>query len=324
MPLFELSAENVTTYLGRRCHAIALGGGVSNTVLLVQAGEERFVLKQSLGKLRVEQDWYSDRGRILRESAALRRLATVLPTGVVPQVLFEDKENFLFAMTAAPAQSQTWKDQLLQGEVSDSIAGQIGEILGTIITSTWRDPAWEAEFGDQTVFDELRIDPYYRVAALRNPDLAGRLRELMRQSSERRICLVHGDWSPKNFLVAEGRAMVIDFEVIHYGDPSYDAAFLLNHLLLKSFNRREWQPRYLSAALSFWDALQRRLPTEADWFEAASLRHLGALLLARVDGKSPVEYLATGDLKTAVRRFARDLIVNPPHRIESVWGRLLD
>ena len=130
---------------------------MSNTVLLVEAGAERFVLKQSLGKLRVEQDWYSDRGRIFRESAALRRLARVLPNGVVPQVLFEDRDNYLFAMTAAPPQSQTWKEQLLRGNVSEAIAEQIGDILGAIIASTWRDSACEAEFGDQRVFDELRF-----------------------------------------------------------------------------------------------------------------------------------------------------------------------
>ena len=293
-------------------------------MVLVEAGAERFVLKQSLAKLRVEQDWYSDRGRIFRESAALQRLAMVLPDEAVPKVLFEDRANFLFAMAAAPAHARTWKEQLLRGDVSADITGQIGKILGTIIASTWRDRACEAEFGDQTVFDELRLDPYYRTAALRNPDIAESLHQLIAESSKRRVCLVHGDWSPKNFLVADGRVMVIDLEVIHYGDPAFDAAFLLNHLLLKSFYRQQWQSRYRSAAMAFWTALQVRLPAQADWFEAATIRHWGALLLARVDGKSPAEYITTGDLKAAVRRFARDLIVDPPRTIESVWHRLLD
>jgi 5-methylthioribose kinase len=291
---------------------------------MVESGTERFVLKQSLGKLRVEQDWYSDRARIFRESAALRRLGKFLPEGVVPQILFEDRDNLFFAMTAAPIHAQTWKEQLLRGDISDDIAKQIGAILGTIIASTWRDPACEAEFGDQTVFDELRIDPYYRTTALQHPDLAGHIRELIAQSGQRRVSLVHGDWSPKNFLVADGRVMVIDFEVIHYGDPAFDAAFLLNHLLLKSFYRREWQPRYRSAAFSFWHALQRHVPAEADWFEPAVIRHLGALLLARVDGKSPAEYITDDNLKESIRRFARELIVSPPDRIEPVWERLLD
>ena len=303
---------------------MALGGGVSNSVVLVEAEADRFVLKQSLAKLRVEQDWYSDRGRIFRESAALQRLALVLSDAVVPKVLFEDRANFLFAMTAAPAHAQTWKEQLLLGDVREHTAGQIGDILGTIIASTWRDAACEAEFGDQTVFDELRIDPYYRTAALHNPDIAPSLHQLIAESSKRRVSLVHGDWSPKNFLVAEGRVIVIDFEVIHYGDPAFDAAFLLNHLLLKSFYRQEWKARYRSAAMAFWTALQLRLPAEANWFEAETIRHLGALMLARVDGKSPAEYITTDDLKAAVRRFARDLIVDPPRTIESVWHRLLD
>ena len=118
--------------------------------------------------------------------------------------------------------------------------------------------------------------------------------------------------------------MVIDFEVIHYGDPTFDAAFLLNHLLLKGFYAPEWQPRYRSAAMAFWTALHRHLHAEADWFEAETIRHLGALLLARVDGKSPAEYIASIHLKAMVRRFARELIVNSPRAIEAVWDRLLD
>lgn len=334
--MFELSAENASTYLGRPCLAVELGGGVSNSVVLVEAGAERLVLKQSLGKLRVEQDWFSDRRRIFRESTALRRLRDVLPDGALPEVLFEDHDNFLFAMTAAPALAKTWKELLLGGDVSERIAERIGDILGAIISSTWRDRACEVEFGDQTVFDELRIDPYYRTAALRNPDIAGRLHELIAQSGDRRVSLVHGDWSPKNFLVSSEMAgknacptltvdvMVIDFEVIHYGDPAFDAAFLLNHLLLKSFYRPQWAPLYRSAAVTFWSSLVARIPVEAAWFEAATIQHLGALLLARVDGKSPAEYIATNDLKSAIRRFARNLIVTPPHTVEAVWQRLLD
>lgn len=293
-------------------------------MLLVETEAGRFVLKQSLGKLRVQQDWYSSRSRILREAAVLRRLAAILPAGSLPAVLFEDRENFLFAMTAAPPQACTWKEQLLSGEVSEHVAETVGAMLGRIIASTWRDPDCETEFGDQTVFDELRIDPYYRAAALRHADVASEIHGLIADSHQRRVCLVHGDWSPKNFLIANGRVMIIDFEVIHYGDPSFDAAFLLNHLLLKSFHRMEWQARYRAAALRFWHAMRPLVPTEATWFDALTMRHLGVLLLARVDGKSPAEYIASDTLKQIVRQFARNSILHPPRTVGSIWQRLLD
>jgi 5-methylthioribose kinase len=317
--MFELAAGNAALYLNRPCTAVELGGGVSNTVLLIEAPGERFVLKQSLGKLRVEQDWYSDRARILRECSALRKLARFLPRGSVPEVLFEDRENFLFAMTGAPPNAQTWKAQLLLGSVSEDVAGQAGGILGKMIAGSWKDTGFEAEFGDQTVFDQLRIDPYYRATARRHPDLARHFVKLIAESGRRRFSLVHGDWSPKNLLVSDSRVMAIDFEVIHYGDPSFDAAFLLNHLLLKSFYRSEWRDRYHAAAARFWSTLSDHLPPQADWFEPATIGHLGALMLARVDGKSPAEYIRTEDLKQRVRAFARGLMLQPPPTVEDVW-----
>ena len=320
--MFDLAPENAAAYLGRPCTAVELGGGVSNTVLLIESAGERFILKQSLAKLRVEQDWYSDRARVLRESSALRQLAKILQPGAVPDVLFEDRENFIFGMTCAPPQAETWKAQLLRGSVSADVAGQVAGILGRMIAASWKDRGFEAEFGDQTVFDELRIDPYYRTTAKRHADLERHFAGLIAESGQRRFALVHGDWSPKNFLVSDRGVMAIDFEVVHYGDPSFDAAFLLNHLLLKSFYLPQWRNRYHTAAVSFWTTLRVHLPHEADWFEAATIRHLGALMLARIDGKSPAEYIREEALKERVRQFARALMLEPPASIEAVWTML--
>ena len=113
--------------------------------------------------------------------------------------------------------------------------------------------------------------------------------------------------------------MAIDFEVIHFGDPSFDAAFLLNHLLLKSFLRPEWSPKYQAAALRFWDVLIESIPGPTDWFEPATIEHLGALLLSRIDGKSPAEYIQDPILKAQIRERARSLILSPPLRIADLW-----
>lgn len=314
--MFELSAENAQDYLGYPCQVTPLGGGVSNTVLLI---DDRLVLKQSLQKLRVQEDWFSDRSRIFRESSAMRQLAGLLPPGSVPEILFEDPGNFLFAMTAAPPGASPWKDQLLRGEIEVSTAERVAQILGAMISRTWQDEAMRGEFGDQTVFDQLRLDPYYRTTAARHPDLASQFGGLMERSDTRRVSLVHGDWSPKNFLVCGSAVMAIDFEVIHFGDPSFDAAFLLNHLLLKSFFRPQWAARFRDAALHFWRALAPLLPAQAGWFETATVEHLGALLLARVDGKSPAEYIQVPELKAQVRKFARRLIQNPPGGVHAVF-----
>src|ERR1022692_849822 len=163
----DLSAENAAAYLRERgawpeeAGIRELGGGVSNTVLLVESGERRLVLKQALGKLRVAEEWLSDQQRIFRESAALEKLAPHLPEGSLPAVLFEDRGNFLYAMSAAPDGSASWKDLLLDGEIRVETAERVGELLARIGSVSWRDAGWESEFGDQTIFDQLRIDPYY-------------------------------------------------------------------------------------------------------------------------------------------------------------------
>jgi 5-methylthioribose kinase len=317
----ELSVYNASAYLGYPCSATLLGGGVSNTVLLIESPDRRFVLKQSLGKLRVEQDWFSDRSRIFRESSAMRQLARVLPAGAVPDILFEDHDNYLFAMTAAPPDAEPWKDLLLRGQVHPGTAESIGHLWGTMVSSTWKSADAEAEFGDQTIFNELRLDPYYRSTAARHPDLAAWFQQLIAASQSRRYSLVHGDWSPKNFLVRGVAVMAIDFEVIHFGDPSFDAAFLLNHLLLKSFYRPRHSEELEAAALRFWKVALDAIPQPNDWFEPATIQHLGALLLARIDGKSPAEYIRAEALKTEIRSFARRLILDPPKHIADYWPR---
>jgi 5-methylthioribose kinase len=325
VPLFDLQADNAAEYLrsrgipGEPRTITEMGGGVSNTVLMVELGDRRFVLKQSLGKLRVQDDWFSDRARIFRESSAMRWLAPRLTPGGVPEIFFEDRENCLFAMSAAPCEAQTWKSLLMRGEADAAVAEAIGRMLATIVSASWRDAESERVFGDQTVFDQLRLDPYYRTTASRHPDLRPHFDRLMNQSSLRRMSLVHGDWSPKNFLVSAGAVMAIDFEVTHFGDPSFDSAFLLNHLLLKSFHRPEWSGEFARSAQRFWDVYRAGLPPDCDWIEEATLGHLGCLLLARIDGKSPAEYITDPARRERVRDFARNLILAPPARVADAF-----
>ena len=326
--MFALNIDTAKDYLHSRGIDVAgarineLGGGVSNVVLLVEGDGQRFILKQALGKLRVQDDWFSDRGRIFRESAALAWAAPHLPEGSVPAILFEDRENFLFAMTAAPAQAETWKSLLLKGEFDAGTAERVGCMLAAMVSASWRDAESERLFGDQTVFDELRLDPYYRTTAARHPDLARHFDRLMCESSARRVSVVHGDWSPKNFLVSGNTVTAIDFEVVHFGDPAFDTAFLLNHLLLKSFYKPQWSGELARLALHFWEVYRAGIPADCDWMEAATLAHLGCLLLARIDGKSPAEYITSPSLRDHIRTFARNLILAPPARVADVFEQV--
>jgi 5-methylthioribose kinase len=322
-PSFELSVSSAPQYLAGRgfdpksLRVTELMGGVSNVVLLAETSSGRIVLKQALPQLRVELEWFSDLRRIYHECAGLRAVQQKLPPDSVPQVLFEDQSNYIFAMTAAPSGSETWKSQLLRNQADPRIAERVASILAALIRTSWHSPELAEQFSDITIFEELRVDPYYQRLATLYPDLQEHLQRRMDAGRTRRVSLVHGDWSPKNILVKGDSAVAIDFEVIHFGDPSFDAAFLLNHLLLKTFLGIAGTE---ALAQRFWRTLQAEMPA-APWFEQATIEHLGALLLARIDGKSPAEYIRDPELKDRIRMFARQLILDPPVTITDVWKR---
>ena len=122
--------------------------------------------------------------------------------------------------------------------------------------------------------------------------------------------LVHGDVSPKNILIGRRGPVFLDAECAWYGDPAFDLAFCLNHLLLKCL----WNRRAASRFLACFDAPGRDLSRAASTgrrattLEARAARLLPALLLARIDGKSPVEYITAESDKGRVRRIARALV----------------
>ena len=296
-----------------------LGGGVSNTVLLVASPHQRCVVKQALSKLRVAEDWFSTPERIFRECEAIRQLEPVLPAGSVPHVLFEDRDNYVFGMTAAPSEAAPWKKLLLEGSFDHGTARAVGRLLAAMIRESEKRRGWQKTFGDLSVFVELRLDPYYSTTASRHPDLKQSFDALLAECTERRISLVHGDFSPKNLLVSNNQVMLIDYEVVHFGDPSFDAAFLTNHLMLKGFHLPRWRNAYRGLARGFWDELIDGLPSHFGWLEPAAVRHLGALMLARIDGKSPVEYIQDPHTKERVRTAGREILLDPPQSIETVF-----
>jgi 5-methylthioribose kinase len=297
-----------------------LGGGVSNVVILASSEQFRLVVKQALGKLRVAEEWCSDRDRIFREAEAMRWLSPRLTAGRVPRLLFADAGDFAIALEAAPLNAQMWKTLLFRGEFIDLHAHSAGAMLGQTIAATWNDENARRIFGDQTVFHQLRIDPYYRFTARRHPDRADYFHALIERSAARAVSLVHGDWSPKNLLASHADLWAIDWEVVHFGDPSFDAAFLLNHLVLKSIALPHWRADFAMLAQVFFKALREHLPPEAGWVEQAALEHLPALLLARVDGKSPAEYL-DGAARDRARLIARDMMLHPPTSVEGVFDK---
>jgi 5-methylthioribose kinase len=314
-------------------HIRELSGGVSNIVLRVDvAGGSPFVIKQCRERLRVAMDWRARLDRIWCEVATLELLDTILPAGTVPRILFVDRPNYLFAMTCAPDDAVTWKSHLMAGRVDLEIAERLGTILGTIHAEAPRSPILTARLADTSLFDELRVDPYYRMVARAHPDLAQAIDALVASMKrpERERTLVLGDFSPKNILVHSDGLILLDFECAHAGDPAFDLGFFLSHLLLKRTRAALHDPgrssEYAELARRFWAAYLERRGLARE--EQAGLVHRGCLhtagcALARVDGKSPVEYLdALG--QSSVRRFAREALSSNPATWDELCALLTD
>jgi tRNA A-37 threonylcarbamoyl transferase component Bud32 len=290
-----------------------LAGGVSNkTVLITRAGGEAWVCKQALAKLRVAVDWFSDPARIEREALGIEHLSRLAP-GFIPPLVFFDPEHFLLAMRAVPQPHENWKTMLLRGDLVPEHVEQFGRLLGTIHLNASRCAGELASvFAERRFFETLRLEPYYRFAATQVPQSASFYADLLERTRERWsgvphcLSLVHGDYSPKNILVHEGRLVLLDHEVIHWGDPSFDLGFALAHFLAKALHVPLHRADFQNAARQFVDTHAATIGDCGlrDGLAEMTVRHTLGCVLARVAGRSPLEYLTPAE-----RALQRELVV---------------
>jgi aminoglycoside phosphotransferase (APT) family kinase protein len=299
-----------------------LPGGVSSDIWLVRGGAMPFCVKRALPQLRVAQLWQAPIERNAKEAAWFRAVSGVLPDAV-PGLLAEDGAAGIFAMRYLPPERyRNWKEELRQGRADPEFAAAVGGSLATIHRAFAGSSATAAEFATDATFEAIRIEPYLRAAARAHPDLAGPLEGLAATTAATKLTLVHGDVSPKNILVGPRGPVFIDAECAWYGDPAFDLAFCLNHLLLKC----RWVPPAAPQFLASFERLAATYLAGVEWeprerLESRAAQLLPGLFLARIDGKSPVEYLTDERDKEVVRRTARALLADPPERLADIAGR---
>jgi len=279
-------------------------GGVSNrTVLVEPLSKPAFVLKQALAKLRVAVDWYSDPRRIHREALALRSLEKIAPPSTITPLLFEDTDAHIIAMEAVPRGHSNWKTMLLRDGPSREHVVTFAQVLAAIHSGSSAQAEFFREmFHDRTSFESLRLEPYYEYSAKQVPEARPFVKELLEETRETRLALVHGDYSPKNVLIHQNRFVLLDHEVAHFGDPAFDVGFSLTHLLSKAHHCSQNRLTFLSSAKLFvsrYLEFMRDCPFFAD-FEARACRHTLACLLARVAGRSPLEYLTEAEKRNQI------------------------
>ena len=298
-----------------------LAGGVSNrTVLVERENDQNWVLKQALSKLRVKVDWFSDPQRVHREALGLRWLQQLAPPGTIPEFLFEDFEQHIIAMAAVPQPHSNWKTQLLNGDLQLDHVTQFGELLASVHSQAYqRRNELPTDFDDRGYFESLRLEPYYSYAASQVPDARSFIEDLIKTTRSLQLTLVHGDYSPKNILVHNAQLILLDHEVIHFGDPGFDIGFGSTHLLSKAHHLSQQRDEFATAAKHFWQTYKQALGPLPwlDELDTRAAQHTLACLLARVAGRSPLEYLDADD-RERQQRVVLSLIVDTPQTMNDL------
>jgi 5-methylthioribose kinase len=307
-----LTADTVLAYLiekkiisaSDQAEVEVLTGGVSNVVLAITTRNQKMVLKQALAELMVAQRWEADQRRAIVEANAIALFHKLSPDQV-PNLVFLDPERFILILDRVPVGSTVWKSDLLDGVINPDIA----EVLGTTLAQ-WhnfgeKDKEARLQFMEDSLFEQLRIDPFYRFVAAKNEALKPVISKLINELEGDKTTIVHGDFSPKNIMVGmDDQVYILDFEVTHVGNPVFDLAFLLAHLLCKKLRTDEpLEEKLLGASAErFINAYEVIRPIDS----SLSL-HTALIALARVEGKSPVNYLDSSK-QSALVSYTKDIL----------------
>jgi 5-methylthioribose kinase len=286
----------------------ALTGGVSSNIFLITSEQAQYCLKQALPQLKVAKQWLAPVNRVFAEIDWLQTAAQIAPKAV-PKILGIDQASKSFVMQYLGGEYLNWKAELLAGRVTATVAAQLGNILGRIHSQTALNDELAKRFANDDTFYAIRLEPYLEEAARQHPALSPRLKALIARTQHNPKVLVHGDVSPKNILLGPEGPVVLDAECAWYGDPAFDVAFCLNHFFLKAAHLPGSIVELMQSAQDFLNAYLQ----EVNWEPVPELEHristlLPGLMLARIDGKSPVEYLAA-ERGATVRKIAIEFLM---------------
>ena len=319
-----LNESTVVAYLTKRgiisgsAEVEELTGGVSNVVLGIKSGDKDLVLKQALPQLKVAAVWKADQRRAIVEANGMKLLHSITPDSV-PDLIDLDPEEFTLTMDRLPRECTVWKTDLLEGVIKPSVGKDLGRTL-----ATWHNFGANSKealdaYMEDSLFDQLRVTPFYRAVAKVNPALDKRIQELITEITTIKITLVHGDFSPKNIMITGAdKPIILDFEVMHTGNPVFDLGFVSAHLLCKYLRIEDSAQRELlrESAITFINSYAQTCNIPV----TTSLpHHVAVIALARVEGVSPVNYLDEA-AKTRVQSVTKAAIANPSATFEGLFA----
>ena len=292
-----------------------LTGGVASDIAKVDLTNGSICVKFALPKLKVSENWEAPVHRNAAEYAWLELAAHVHPQSAV-QLYGRSATQHGFAMEFISGDDvYLWKTAMLEGKHPKGEAAAVGDLLGKLHSASTKKTFDATPFQNHDDFFALRLEPYLMFTATRHPDVADKLFALATYLKTANRVLVHGDVSPKNILFRGSGPIILDAECATMGDASFDLAFCINHLILKAVHLPHIRMALLNSIHAFWSAYALYIKWEAaSAIEERVCKLLPALMLARVDGKSPVEYLSAED-QSFVRNSAIRLLHDTPNTL---------
>ena len=304
---------------GEATKITALPGGVSSDIYLIEESERKVVVKQALDTLKVEELWQVDVIRNRAEQNFIRKVSRFLPQAM-PRLIYCDEEQNYFVMEYLEGY-HNWKSELLAGNADPELARATGSVIGAIHKHTWDDRQVADLFDTSDSFYALRIEPYLLTTASRHPELKTQFDAEADRLKQTRLCLIHGDYSPKNIMIGQRKIVLLDCEVACYGDPAFDLAFLFNHFLLKALYHSDNHRPFVNLVTQAWQSYESCFDLFDRTIEQRIGRLLLMLMLARVDGKSPVEYINDETQKRTLRRFVHESLTRESFTLSEICSR---
>ena len=295
-----------------------IGDGLKNLVYYVQTPNERWILKQALSRVQIKERWWIDRKRVFNERCCIEILAEILPPTVIPEVILEDRTDFILITSPPPKDAVNWEAELASGRIDLQIAYQCGELLATVHNQTYDHAELKRLFKETKPFEQLRLEPYYGKIVEAFPDLKKLIDAQARQLLKEQHTLVLGDLRPRNIWIDTGQIYLVDFATAHFGNPSFDLAFYAGDLCLKAMYNHMQKAAYLEAINIFWNSYFGSAEYKGvGEIEKAAVRNLGCMLLGATDGRQPVDYFEEG-VRNLCRRIAQSLLFTELNKIEDI------
>ena len=133
---------------GTQIRVMSLGDGLKNRVYYVATSNESWIVKQAHSRAQLKERWWLDRKRIFAETNCIEVLSQFLAPEIIPEVLLEDRTDFILVTTAPPHNSVLWENDLHAGRIDLQIAVQCGELLATVHNETAGVPEIKSMFDE--------------------------------------------------------------------------------------------------------------------------------------------------------------------------------